>query len=56
METYQLKLLKPGLAKEWAKKSFATVDALFDDGKKPPGPVRFVGESGRFEPGKLGAG
>jgi tetratricopeptide (TPR) repeat protein len=30
-----------------------TLDALFDDGGKPPRPVRFVGESGQYEPGKL---
>ena len=29
------------------------MDALFDDGKNPPGPVKFVGASGKFEPGNL---
>jgi hypothetical protein len=33
--------------------AFENVDALFDDGKNPPTPVRFVGESGDFEPGKI---
>jgi tetratricopeptide (TPR) repeat protein len=57
-ETYQLKLLRlrarEGLIKK-GKGDFQTVDALFDDGKSPPRPVRFVGESGKFEPGKLAA-
>jgi tetratricopeptide (TPR) repeat protein len=55
-ETYQLKLLKlrarEGMAKK-GKMDFQTVDALFDDGKTPPEPVRFVSEKGKFEPGKL---
>ncbi len=29
------------------------IEALFDDGGKPPRPVRFVGESGKYEAGKL---
>jgi hypothetical protein len=29
------------------------LDALFDDGNTPPSPVKFVAESGKFEPGKL---
>jgi tetratricopeptide (TPR) repeat protein len=54
-ERYQLKLLKlrarEGLAGK--RSGFETVDALFDDGKNPPGPVRFIGAGGKFEPGKL---
>src|SRR5205085_4989182 len=56
---YQLKLInlrdREKLGKA-GKADFETVDALFDDGKKPPSPVRFVGESGKFEPGKLARG
>lgn len=54
-ETYQLKLFKLRAREGLAKKGgdFATVDALFDDGKNPPSPVHFVGESDRYEPGKL---
>jgi hypothetical protein len=29
------------------------VEVLFTDDSKPPRPVRFVGESGRYEPGKI---
>jgi tetratricopeptide (TPR) repeat protein len=55
VEGYQLALFELR-AKEGVNKkggAFTTVDALFDDGKKPPSPVKFVGESGKFEPGKL---
>jgi tetratricopeptide (TPR) repeat protein len=58
-ESYQLKLLKlrvrESLNKKGSNNSFETVDALFDDGQKPPHPVQFVGESGKFEPGRLAA-
>lgn len=54
-ETYQFKLLKLRAREGLVKKGgdFTTVDALFDDGKTPPNPVHFVGESGKYEPGKL---
>lgn len=29
--------------------------ALFDDGKSPPSPVQFVGDGGKFEPGRIAA-
>ncbi len=58
-ETYQLKLLKLRAREAAALKPgrgpFETVDALFDNGLSPPSPVRFVAESGKFEPGKLAA-
>ncbi len=54
-ETYQLKLLKlrarEDRARPGSKADFDAVDALFDDGKTPPRPVRFVGPTGQFEPG-----
>jgi hypothetical protein len=50
VEEYQLKLLK---LRATAPKPRQEVDALFDDGGNPPKPVRFVGESGRYEPGTL---
>jgi tetratricopeptide (TPR) repeat protein len=54
VETYQAKLLKLRAREKTGKSgNFETVDALFDDGKKPPNPVRFVSDSGKFEPGKL---
>jgi tetratricopeptide (TPR) repeat protein len=50
-EEYQLKLLelrrREGLGQKGAKRPFETVDALF--------PVKFVGESGKYEVGKLAA-
>jgi tetratricopeptide (TPR) repeat protein len=56
-ETYQLKLLKlrerETLEKRGAKTHAQTVDALFDDGKNPPQPVKFVGPSGKYEAGKV---
>lgn len=58
-DTYYLKLLRLRWRERMSKKeSKATVqlpDALFDDKKDPPSPVRFVGEGGEFEPGKLAA-
>jgi hypothetical protein len=58
-EEYQLKLLKLRQREQRAKKNpkadFDSVDALFDDGQKPPSPVRFVGESGTYEAGKIAA-
>ena len=56
VEEHYLKLLKLRTREALARKGkgdFETVDALFDDGKSPPSPVRFVAESGKFEPGKL---
>ena len=47
-EAYHLKLLK--LRAREPGGSYEQVDALFGDGKKP---VRFVGDSGKFEPGKI---
>lgn len=56
-ETYQLKLLKLRArevrARVGTRAEFDSVDALFDDGQIPPRPVRFVGPSGKFEPGNL---
>ena len=50
-EEYQLKLFelrqREGLNQRGAKRPFETVDALF--------PVKFVGESGKYEAGKLAA-
>jgi tetratricopeptide (TPR) repeat protein len=56
-EKYQLKLLRLRQKEPRSNKSggFETVDALFDDGQNPPHPVRFVGDSGKFEPGALAA-
>jgi hypothetical protein len=52
VETYQLKLLKLRVK---APKARQEVNALFDDGGDPPKPVRFVGESGQYEPGRIAA-
>ena len=56
-ETYQLKVLRlrdrEGRARPGSRAQFEAVDALFDDGQNPPHPVRFVGPSGKFEPGRL---
>ena len=49
-ESYQLKLLKlrarEGL--DGKRGGFETVDALFDDGKNPPRPVKFISAGGKF--------
>jgi hypothetical protein len=58
-DTYYLKLLRLRLRERLAKKDGKGIvqlpDALFDDGKDPPTPVRFVGENGEFEAGKIAA-
>lgn len=55
-ETFLLKLLKlrarETRLKDKKSDDFDTVDALFGDGKAA---VKFVGESGKFEPGKIAA-
>ncbi len=52
-----LKLLRLRLTEQRAKKKEEGLvqppDVIFDDGKQPPAPVRFVGESGDFEAGKI---
>ena len=53
-ETYLLKLMKLRVA-EPPGAPFDTVDALFDDGKKPAKAVKFVNDEGKFEPGKTSA-
>ncbi len=53
-ETYLLKLMKLRLA-EPAGAPFDSVDAIFDDGKKPAKAVRFVNDDGKFEPGRTSA-
>ncbi len=55
-ETFQLKLLRLRARENLAKKKaggFETVDALFDDGKDPPNPIRFIGASGNYEAGAI---
>jgi hypothetical protein len=56
-EKHQLKLLKlrarEGTSRPGSKADFDAVDALFDDGKSPSHPVKFVGPSGKYEPGAL---
>ena len=47
-----MKLLKLR-QRERGKADFENVDALFDDRKDPPNPIRFVADSGQFEPGKI---
>ena len=42
---------REALAKKGSKADFETVDALFDDGKQPPSAVKFLADSGKFEPG-----
>lgn len=51
-EEYQLKLLR-SRAREVKGQPFTAVDPLFDDGGTPPGPVRYVGASGKFVPGTI---
>ena len=56
VEEHQLKLLRLRARENIAgPRGQATedVDALFDDGGKPPKPVRFAGESGQYEAGAL---
>lgn len=57
-ETYLLKLMRlrtraatgrPGVVSPLGK----DIEPLFTDGGKPPQPVRFVGESGRYEAGQI---
>jgi tetratricopeptide (TPR) repeat protein len=52
-----LKLLRLRLREQLAKKTSKALvqppDALFDDGKDPPTPVKFVDENGRFEAGRI---
>lgn len=57
VETYQRKLLnlRNGEGPPLPFKLADNVDALFDDGGKPRRPVRFVGENGAYEAGKLAA-
>lgn len=52
-ETYLLKLMRQRLAEGTDPPK--TVDALFDDGKKPASPIRYVGDDGTFTPGKIAA-
>jgi ElaB/YqjD/DUF883 family membrane-anchored ribosome-binding protein len=58
-DTYYLKLLRLRLRERVTNKEHKEVvqlpDALFDDQKDPPSPVRFVSDDGEFEPGKLAA-
>jgi tetratricopeptide (TPR) repeat protein len=58
-ETYYRKLLRlrlrEALAGQGGKAPEEGLDNLFDDGGSPPRPVRFVGESGQYEAGKLAA-
>jgi hypothetical protein len=55
-ETYLLKLFRLRLqerALPGASPLGAEIETLFDDGARPRRPVRFVGESGKYEAGKL---
>ncbi len=58
-ETYYLKLLRLRLRERITKKDGKALvqlpDALFDDGKDPPSPVRFLNDDGEFEAGKIAA-
>ncbi len=53
-DTYYLKLLR---LRRLEKKPaiLEPPDRLFDDGKDPPTPVKFLGESGQFEAGRIAA-
>jgi hypothetical protein len=56
-DAYYLKLLRLRLREQLTKKARTDLvqppDALFDDGKDPPTPVRFVNEAGEFEAGRI---
>ncbi|MCI0641844.1 MAG: tetratricopeptide repeat protein [Gemmataceae bacterium] len=53
-EKYFEQLVRLRLRESLQKKAmFESVDALFDDGKNPPSPVRFIAESGKFEAGRI---
>jgi hypothetical protein len=58
-DTYYLKLLRLRKSERIAKKDSKFLvqlpDALFDDGKDPPSPVRFLNDDGDFEAGKIAA-
>jgi hypothetical protein len=58
-DTYYLRLLrlrmKEQLAKKAGKGPVQPPDDIFDDGKVPPTPVRFVGEGGQFAAGRIAA-
>jgi hypothetical protein len=58
-EKYYLKLLRLRMRERIAKKDSKYLvqlpDALFDDGKDPPSPVRFLNEDGEFEAGTIAA-
>jgi hypothetical protein len=45
--------LKEGTGKKGAQGPIQLPDALFDDGKDPPTPVKFLNESGQFEAGRI---
>jgi hypothetical protein len=56
-DAYYLKLLqlrfREHLAKKTGKGIVEPPDALFDDGKDPPTPVKFLDENDRFEAGRI---
>ena len=58
-DRYYLKLLtlrfRERIKKQESKSPLQLPDAIFDDGKDPPMPVRFVGESGSYKAGTIAA-
>lgn len=58
-EKYYLKLLRLRMRERITKKDSKDLvqlpDTLFDDGKDPPSPVRFLNDDGDFEAGKIAA-